>query len=51
MIKFFDFKREYSELKDELNLKINEVLTHGNFIGGSEVQNFESQFSNYIGTK
>ncbi len=32
MIKFFDFKREYSKLKDEINVKIDEVLSNGNFI-------------------
>ena len=51
MIKFFDFKREYFELKEEINFKIDEVLSKGNFIGGNEVKDFESKFSKYIGTK
>jgi dTDP-4-amino-4,6-dideoxygalactose transaminase len=51
MIKFFDFKREYSELKDEINIKVDEVLSKGNFISGNEVQDFESKFSKYIGIK
>lgn len=51
MIKFFDFKREYSKLNDEISVKIDEVLSNGNFITGNEVQKFESKFSKYIGTK
>jgi dTDP-4-amino-4,6-dideoxygalactose transaminase len=51
MIKFFDFKREYSGLKEEINIKIDEVLSKGNFINGNELQDFESKFSKYIGTK
>jgi len=51
MIKFFDFKREHSELKDHLNVIIDNVLNNGSFIIGNEVQKFESQFSEYIGTK
>jgi dTDP-4-amino-4,6-dideoxygalactose transaminase len=51
MIKFFDFKREYSELKEEINVKIDEVLINGKFISGNELQDFELKFSKYIGTK
>jgi dTDP-4-amino-4,6-dideoxygalactose transaminase len=51
MILFFDFQREYSVLKYEINEKLDEVFSEGVFIGGSEVLNFETQFSNYIGMK
>jgi dTDP-4-amino-4,6-dideoxygalactose transaminase len=51
MIQFFDFKREYSKLKEELEVRINSVLSSGTFILGNEVQNFESRFSRYLGTK
>ena len=51
MIEFYDFKREYNELKNEIHKKIYDVLRSGNFIEGNEVKNFESRFSNYIGTK
>ncbi|MGP8025020.1 MAG: DegT/DnrJ/EryC1/StrS family aminotransferase [Methanobacterium sp.] len=51
MITFYDFKREYSELKDEINKSLKEVFNKGNFILGEEVQNFETKFSNYIGTE
>ena len=50
MIKFFDFKR-YFKLNDEISVKIDEVLSNGNFITGNEVQKFESKFGKYIGTK
>ena len=51
MIKFFDFKREYLELKNEIKIKIDEVLRDGNFINGNEVEDFELKFSKFIGTK
>lgn len=51
MIQFFDFKREYSQLKTEINEKLEVVLSKGNFITGEEVKNFETQFSNYLGTQ
>lgn len=51
MIPFFDFKKEYAELKDEINNCLSEVLTKGYFVLGEEVQNFETAFSDYIGTK
>ena len=41
MIPFFDFKREYSTLKDEINKSLMEVFNKGIFILGEEVQNFE----------
>ena len=50
MIKFFDFKREYSYLKEDLNILIDNVLKKGYFIDGNELQRFESRFSKYIGT-
>ena len=51
MMPFFDLKKEYFQLKEEINDKLKGVLNEGNFIGGSEVQNFETLFSKYIGTK
>jgi dTDP-4-amino-4,6-dideoxygalactose transaminase len=51
MIKFFNFNREYSELKDNIYINIDKVLKNGNFIMGKEVKKFETQFSKYIGTK
>ncbi|MGA2677493.1 MAG: DegT/DnrJ/EryC1/StrS family aminotransferase [Methanobacterium sp.] len=50
MIPFFDFKREYSTLKDEINKSLMEVFNKGIFILGEEVQNFEEKFSKYVGT-
>ena len=50
MISFFDFKREYSQLKVEINERIQNVFKNGIYVGGSEVKNFESKFTRYIGT-
>lgn len=51
MIPFYDFKREYIEIKDDINKKISEVLGKGYFILGNEVQKFETIFSEYLGMK
>ena len=51
MISFFDFKREYSQLKVEINERIQNVFKNGIYVGGSEVKNFESKFTRYIGTR
>lgn len=49
MIPFYDFTREYQEIKDEINHRISEVLSKGYFVLGNEVQKFETNFSEYIG--
>ncbi|MCE7700128.1 MAG: DegT/DnrJ/EryC1/StrS family aminotransferase [Methanobacterium paludis] len=51
MIPFFDFKREYAEIKNGINNSLSEVLNKGYFVLGEEVQNFEASFSDYIGTE
>lgn len=51
MIQFYDFKREYEEIKDDINKKISDVLKRGYYVSGNEVKKFESSFSEYIGTE
>lgn len=51
MIPFYDFKRGYIAIKDDINKKISEVLDRGYFVLGEEVQKFETIFSEYVGTK
>jgi dTDP-4-amino-4,6-dideoxygalactose transaminase len=50
-IKFIDFSREYNFLKDKLTLRLNKVLSKGDFILGEELKNFENNFAKYIGVK
>lgn len=51
MIPFFDLKRQYKEIEEEINSKIKEILDGGWFILGKELENFEKNFSQYIGAK
>ncbi|RMG78672.1 MAG: DegT/DnrJ/EryC1/StrS family aminotransferase [Bacteroidetes bacterium] len=46
-----DFKKEYQELKNEVNSKVLEVLEGGWYILGENVRNFESEFAAYCGVK
>ncbi len=49
MIPFFDFKRQYLAMKDEIDAAIHQVLTSGRFILGEEVASFEREFADYVG--
>jgi len=51
MIPFVDLKREYQEIKDEINEAIQRVLESGWFILGEELRQFEREFASYIGVK
>lgn len=50
MIPFNDFKQEVQVLKEEINGAIQKVLDSGWFILGKELEAFESDFAQYIGT-
>ena len=49
MIPFLDLKAPYLELKPELDEAIARVVSSGWFIGGAEVEQFESEFATYCG--
>ncbi|AEA46579.1 DegT/DnrJ/EryC1/StrS family aminotransferase [Archaeoglobus veneficus] len=51
MIPFVDLKREYQEIKEEIDQAIQRVLERGWFILGEELEAFEKEFSSYIGAK
>jgi dTDP-4-amino-4,6-dideoxygalactose transaminase len=51
MILSNDFKKEYFYFKKEVDFAIKEVLESGQYILGQQVENFEKQFSNYLGAK
>jgi len=51
MIPFVDLKREYEEIKEEVNQAIQKVLESGWFILGGEAERFEKEFSKYVGVK
>ena len=51
MIPFFDLKRQYKDIKEEIDEAIARVLEKGHFILGEEVERFEEEFAQYIGVK
>ncbi|MGB9915118.1 MAG: DegT/DnrJ/EryC1/StrS family aminotransferase [Candidatus Bathyarchaeales archaeon] len=51
MIPFIDLKREYTEIKCEIDEAIRQVIKKGVFILGEETEKFEREFSSYIGVK
>lgn len=50
-IDFVDLKRQYQNIKQEIDEAINTVVSEANFILGNDVDSFEERFSTLIGTK
>lgn len=50
-VPFFDLKRQYKNLKVELDEAFRSVFEKGNFILGENVRLFEEEFAGYIGAK
>lgn len=51
MILMNDFKKEYADIKSEIDSAIHRVLESGWYILGKEVEEFETEFSRFVGTK
>ncbi|MDQ7732080.1 DegT/DnrJ/EryC1/StrS family aminotransferase [Halomonas sp. SpR1] len=51
MIPFLDLKKINSKYQTELSDAANRVIKSGLYIGGPEIEAFESEFSTYCGTK
>ncbi|MCS7057773.1 MAG: DegT/DnrJ/EryC1/StrS family aminotransferase [Meiothermus sp.] len=49
MVPILDLKREYQELKDEIDAAIERVLLSGGFVGGPEVAALEGELAAYLG--
>ena len=50
-IPYFDLKKQYKIIGEDLEKSIIKTLRSTNYALGPEVEKFESNFSNYIGTK
>ena len=50
-IKFLDLKKQYSELKNEIDSAVQAVFAEASFIKGKEVGRFEENFAGYCGAK
>ena len=51
MIKFLDLKKQYLEIKEEIDKAIFEVIENSAFVGGKFVEEFERNFANYLNIK
>ena len=50
-IKFLDLKKNYLSSKKEIDAEIQKVIDTTSFINGNIVEEFENNFSKYIGIK
>jgi len=51
MIKMYDFKNQYLNIKNQIDTAIQNVLNDSAFSNGKYVQEFENKFSKYINSK
>lgn len=49
LVPFLDLKAAYQELREEIDSAVSRVLSSGWYIGGTEVDAFEQEFSEYCG--
>jgi len=50
-MEFIDLKKQYERIKPQIQDRINQVLSHGKFIMGPEVAEFEKQLAAFVGAK
>jgi len=50
-VPFFDLKRQYANIKTEIDTAINRVLENTDFVDGNSIAEFENIFANYNGVK
>ncbi|GAA0247492.1 DegT/DnrJ/EryC1/StrS family aminotransferase [Marinomonas primoryensis] len=51
MMQFIDLAAQYKHLKAKIDKRIQDVLDHGHYIMGSEVQELEGKLADYVGVK
>ena len=50
-MQFIDLAAQYQHLKTKIDKRIQDVLDHGNYIMGPEVQELEEKLAEYVGVK
>lgn len=50
-MEFRDLKRQYQELKEEVDSAVKQVLEEASFISGNKVKELEHQLAEYVGVK
>lgn len=48
-MQFIDLRAQYSLIEGKIQRRINDVLTHGQYIMGEEVRDLEKQLANFVG--
>lgn len=51
MIPFIDLAAQQDRIRDDLNRRISQVLSHGRYILGPEVDELEENLANFVGVK
>lgn len=49
MIPYIDLQSQYAQERDELLRRVDEVLEHGRWVGGEEIEHLESEIGEYTG--
>lgn len=50
-MQFINLKKQYQRIEDKINLRIKNVLEHGQYIMGPEIIELEQQLANYVGVE
>ena len=50
-VPFLDLKAQYKSIKNEVDRALFNIIENAAFIGGEEVQDFNKNFADYVGTK
>ena len=49
--KFLDLNKQNNEIKGQIYSSIKQNIKNSSFIGGNDLNKFESEFSNYLNVK
>lgn len=50
-MQFIDLKTQYQQYKEEIDAAMHQVLDHGQYIMGPEVESLEEQLAQYVGSR
>jgi dTDP-4-amino-4,6-dideoxygalactose transaminase len=50
-IPFLDLKAQYSSIREEIEEVVHEVLESSHYVGGAAVEQFEEEFTRYVGAR
>lgn len=50
-MEFIDLKAQYQDLKEDIDMRVHNVINNANFILGEEIAEFEQKLADYVGVK